>query len=277
MVTCKDYVEMKKNELKKEIETFERKPKLCVIQVGEDPASAVYVRNKKKTCDELGIEYEHAHITEYEHLDNYSLAKFIMKKNMDNTIDGIILQLPIPKQFDEKFLTECITNAKDVDGFSKLSKFTPCTPKGIMDYLTYNNVEFSGKECVVIGRSNIVGKPLVNMLINEGATVTCCNSKTPDIRKHTNNADIVISAIGKANYFDESYFSSEQILVDVGINRDENDKLCGDITREAKESAKLATPVPGGVGLLTVASLMENTVEAYKLSLSYQKGGYYGR
>jgi methylenetetrahydrofolate dehydrogenase (NADP+)/methenyltetrahydrofolate cyclohydrolase len=133
-----------------------------------------------------------------------------------------------------------------------------------MDYLRHNGVEFSGKECVVIGRSDIVGKPLVNLLIEAGATVTCCNSKTKDIKKYTKTADIVISAIGKANFFDESYFGENQILVDVGINRDEEGKLCGDITKGAKELASLATPVPGGVGILTTNALMENVVRAYK-------------
>ena len=272
MVTCKEYVEMRKTELKEEIATFLYKPKLCVIQVGNDAASEVYVRNKKKTCEELGIEFEHEHITEYENMTDFDLVKIIMKKNSDRSISGLILQLPIPKQFDEKFVTDYIYNAKDVDGFSPITKFTPCTPKGIMDYLKYNGVDFAGKECVVIGRSDIVGKPLVKLLINEGATVTCCNSRTPDIRKHTLDADIIVSAIGKANYFDDSYFSKGQILVDVGINRDEDGKLCGDISRWAKETdKKLATPVPGGVGLLTVCALMENIVEAHKLIHMYDR------
>lgn len=265
MVTCKEYVELRKEALKQEISTFPRSPKLCVIQVGNDPASTVYVRNKQKTCEELGIEFEHLHITEYEDIDTNGLIPIILEKSIDESVDGVIVQLPLPKKFDVDFLTNFIFNSKDVDGFRLGSKFKPCTPKGIIDYLKYNEISFEGKECVVIGRSNIVGKPLVNMLIDEGATVTCCNSKTWDIRRYTYNADMVFSAIGKANYFDTTYFYDNQILVDVGINRDENGKLCGDITAEAKENAALATPVPGGVGLLTVYALMENVVEAYKL------------
>lgn len=264
MITCKDYVELRKENLKNEIATFKRAPKLCVFQIGNDPASAVYVKNKQKTCEELGIEFEHVHITEYEDLTNYSIIYMLEEKNADRTVDGIIVQLPLPEQFNEKLITKYISDLKDVDGFGALSPFTPCTPKGIMDYLKYNGVEFSGKECVVIGRSEIVGKPLVNLLIDEGATVTCCNSKTRNIRKHILDADIVISAIGKPNYFDDSYFSSNQILIDVGINRDEDGKLCGDIAKEAKNLVRLATPVPGGVGLLTVYSLMGNVVDAYK-------------
>ena len=207
MVTCKEYVEKRKAELKAEIATLKRKPKLCVIQIGDDPASEVYVRNKKKTCEELGIDFEHEHITNYEDMTDFDLVRIIMQKNATRNISGIILQLPIPEQFNTRRVLNYIYNAKDVDGLCKLTQFTPCTPKGIIDYLKYNGVDFAGKECVVIGRSDIVGKPLVNLLINEGATVTCCNSKTPDIRKYTQDADIIVSAIGKANYFDDSYFS----------------------------------------------------------------------
>lgn len=264
MMTCKEYVEMRKALLKSEVATFTWKPKLCVIQVGDDPASKTYVNNKKKTCEELGIEFEHVHITEYENMNNYDLADVIMEKNIDHTVSGIIVQLPLPYQFDADYIAQFITCAKDVDGFGALSLFKPCTPKGIIDYLKHNGISFVGKECAVIGRSKIVGKPLVNMLIDEGATVTCCNSKTPDVFKFMFTADMVFSAIGKANYYKHEDFCGNQILIDIGINRDEDGKLCGDIAKEAKENAALATPVPGGVGLLTVLSLMENTVEAYK-------------
>ena len=142
MKTCREYVEIKKEELKKEIATFERAPKLCVIQVGEDPASAVYVRNKQKTCEELGIEFEHLHIADYESMRDFDIVDMILNKNADKTVDGIILQLPLPKQFNAKFISEYIYNAKDVDGFGRMTCFTPCTPKGIMDYLRYNEVTF---------------------------------------------------------------------------------------------------------------------------------------
>ena len=264
MINCKEYIELRQQNLKDEISKFDRAPKLCVIQVGADPASEVYVRNKRRLCEKLGIECEHEHIVDYERLTDEDLLQVIVNKNADRTIDGVIIQLPLPKQFNSKLFTNSIVSFKDVDGFGKASPFMPCTPKGIMDYLKYNGVDFVGKECAVIGRSDIVGKPLVNLLIEEGVTVTCCNSKTKDIARHTKNADIVISAIGRANFFDESYFSEGQILVDVGINRDEDGKLCGDITEEAKKHAVLATTVPGGVGILTTNALMENVVEAYR-------------
>ena len=194
--------------------------------------------------------------------DNESVQEIIRTASNDDDISGIILQLPIPKKFDVQRLQKAIAPEKDVDGFLSESEFIPCTPKGIIDYLKYNNIDFLGKECVVIGRSEIVGRPLVNLLISEGATVISCNSKTPDIKKFTQNADIIISAIGKSNYFDESYFGNDQVIVDVGINRDKNGKLCGDIVESVKQNALLATPVPGGVGLLTRLALMENTVNA---------------
>lgn len=265
MISCKEYVETRQEKLIDEIKKLNKVPKLCVFQIGSDPASEVYVRNKHKLCDMLGIDFEHIHITDYENLTNDDISKMILDKNLDKSVSGIIVQLPLPKQFDSKFITNCIYTHKDVDGFKDESLHTPCTPKGIMDYLKYNGVDFVGKECVVIGRSDIVGKPLVNLLINEGATVTCCNSKTKNIKKYTKSADIVISAIGKANFFDKSYFSKKQILVDVGINRDEEGKLCGDITKIAKKRALLATPVPGGVGILTTNALMENVVDACRL------------
>ena len=263
MISCREFIEIRQEKLKEESSRFDRTPVLCVIQIGEDPASEVYVRNKLRLCEKLGIECKHVHITDYQNISDIDVIRMISAKNEDDTVDGIIVQLPLPEKFDTKLITDCITSSKDVDGFRKDSPFTPCTPKGIMDYLKYNEVEFPGKECVVIGRSDIVGKPLVNLLINEGATVTCCNSKTKNIRKHTRAADVVISAIGKANYFDENYFTFGQILVDVGINRDEDGKLCGDIDKAAKEFSQLATPVPGGVGILTTNALMENVVKAY--------------
>lgn len=191
---------------------------------------------------------------------------------MDSSVDGVILQLPIPKRYKLDRLQKAIYLDKDVDGFRIGSDFTPCTPKGIMDWLDYNNYELEGKNVVVIGRSKIVGKPLVNLLIDRGATVTCCNSKTKDLRKHTCNADVVISAIGKAKFLDSSYFTNTELVIDVGINRDENGKLCGDIDyQEVTTNLEniYVTPVPGGVGKLTVLSLIENTIDAYKRKNAY--------
>lgn len=265
MITCKEYVEIRKKELRDWVARFARAPKLCVIQIGENPASNSYIKGKRKDCEEIGIEFEHIHIKDYENIREGKLLWLIYQTCHNANVDGVIVQLPIPDKYDVKLIQGIIDKSKDVDGFRVDSYFTPCTPKGIMDYLDANNIELAGKVCTVIGRSEIVGKPLVNLLIDRGATVISCNSKTPNIEKYTSSTDIVISAIGKANYFDEHYFlwCGDQILIDVGINRDENGKLCGDIAKEVKEEALLATPVPNGVGLLTRLALMENTIKAY--------------
>ena len=266
MITCKEYVKNQKELLSKEIKSFERNPKLCVIQIGDNAASNSYVKGKIKDCNEVGIECEHIHVIDYENFSQGDLLKLIMNKNIDSSVDGIIVQLPVPDKYDVDMICNTIIKEKDVDGFRKDSLFVPCTPKGVIDYLEYNDIKLTGKVCTVIGRSNIVGKPLANLLSEKGATVISCNSKTKDIKNFTKQSDIVISAIGRANYFDESYFKGEQVLIDVGINRDENGKLCGDICEDAKENMLLATPVPGGIGLLTRVKLLENTVEAYKIN-----------
>lgn len=266
MITCKEYVEIKKKELKGTVTTLiaanNRKPKLCVIQIGDDPASNIYVKNKGKDCHEMGILFDHVHIKDYENFSEYDLIQLIEQKDNDATVDGIIVQLPIPDKYNVERIQKYISPEKDVDGFRVDSLFTPCTPKGIMDYMEYNNVEFAGTVCTVIGRSEIVGRPLVNLLIKKGATVINCNSKTPNLKQFTKMSDIVISAIGKANYFDGSYFNVGQILIDIGINQDENGKLCGDIREDIKDYA-LATSVPRGIGLTTRLALLENTVLSY--------------
>ena len=266
MISCKDYVAIRKKELRDRVTTFKRKPKLCVVQIGEDPASNVYVRNKQRICEEIGIEFEHIHIQDYKNLSQFSLEAKIELLNA--TQDGIIIQLPIPDKYDIKKLQKCISPERDVDGFRPDSCFKSCTPKGIIDWLKYNNYEFNGKTTTVIGRSDIVGKPLVNMLIEEGATVTCCNSKTKSLSRFIYNSDLVISAIGKPKYFNKFDFNGVGIVVDVGINRDEKGKLCGDVDSDGFEtfiSNTYLTPVPGGVGLLTVYALMDNVIEAYKI------------
>lgn len=271
MISCKEYVTIKKEELKEKIKTFKRPPKLCVIQVGEDFASNRYVNGKSRDCKEVGIEFEH--VKRDETISQNQLEALVDMKSKDTTIDGLIVQLPLPKHIDVERITRLIPPNKDVDGFRVDSCFYPCTPKGIIDWLEYNEVNLEGKVCTVVGRSKIVGLPLVNMLIQKGATVISCNSKTSNIEKHTRFADIVISAIGKKNYFDHKYFLpdllSGQILVDVGINQDENGKWCGDIDNRVKELAYMATPVPQGIGLITRCTLVQNTVEAYELN-----GGY---
>ena len=267
MVDILDYFERRKEELKEEVIKLYRKPKLVVFQIGDDRASSIYVKNKEKLCDEIGLDFEHVHIEEEKNNEeNYTLLK-ILEKSMDSSVDGVILQLPIPEKCNLDRLQKAIYLDKDVDGFRIGSEFTPCTPKGILDWLDYNSYELEGKNVTVIGRSKIVGKPLVNLLIDRGATVTCCNSKTKDLRKHTCNADVVISAVGKAKFLDSSYFTNTELVIDVGINRDENGKLCGDIDYQEVTSNLeniYVTRVPNGVGKLTVLSLIENTIEAYK-------------
>jgi methylenetetrahydrofolate dehydrogenase (NADP+)/methenyltetrahydrofolate cyclohydrolase len=268
MISCKEYVELKKEQLKEQISTFNGKPKLCVIQIGDNQASNSYIKGKKKDCEEVGIEFEHIHIKDYERTSEDDIILILDTLNVDSNINGIIIQLPIPEKYDVEKLQKHISPEKDVDGFRKDSLFKPCTPKGIVDWLKYNNFDFVGKNAVVIGRSNIVGKPLCNMLIEEGSTVTCCNSKTKSITRFTYNADLVVSAIGKPKYFNKFDFNGVGIVVDVGINRDEDGKLCGDVDPEGFEkslSDTYLTPVPGSIGLTTRLVLTENVVEAYKI------------
>ena len=267
-IKSKEYVARKKEFLKEKISTFERKPKLCVIQVGNNPASSSYIKGKRRDCEEVGIEFEHIHIKdiEDENINNKYIEQIIKEKNKDDSIDGLLLQLPLPDKFNIP-LEQKISKEKDVDGFRKDSPFIPCTPKGIINYLEENDIELIGKVCVVVGRSNIVGKPLVELLINKGATVISCNSKTPieKLKDYSKKCDIFISAIGKANYFNEDFFdlkNKEQILIDVGINKNEEGKLCGDIKEEIKINT-FSTPVPNGVGLFTRVALLENTIYAY--------------
>lgn len=267
IVSCKDYVEIKKKELKEEIRHFNRKPVLAVIQIDNDQASNSYIKGKQKDCDEIGIEMRHVNI--YSNAAEQKEVEGIIKVIVNSDADGIIIQLPIPDKYDLDRLQHLIPPEKDVDGFRKGSCFKPCTPKGIIDWMEYNNFEFKGKDCCVLGRSKIVGLPLTNMLIEKGATVTCCNSTTPSTWYYTRNADYAFSAVGVPNYFDFSDFQDFcELVVDIGINRDENEKLCGDVNNAGFESSlndTYVTPVPGGVGLLTRLALMQNTLNAYKI------------
>ena len=275
MVSCKDYVEIQKQLLKEKISTFERKPKLCVVQIGNDPASNSYIKGKKNVCEEVGAIFNHLHIEHYEDVSQNILMDMIKTINADPTTDGIIIQLPIPDKYNIEELQKCISPDKDVDGFRRDSEFKPCTPKGVIDWLKYNDYDFAGKDAVVIGRSDIVGRPLVNMLISEGATVTCCNSKS-NVKMYTELADIVFSAVGKPKHFNHDWFcpNNIEVIVDIGINRDENGKLCGDIDRlDVEEHCPhvYVTPVPNGVGKLTTLTLVKNTVEACELHLKGTK------
>lgn len=266
MVSCKDYSQLAKEELKGRIERMTEKPILTIIQVGDNPASSSYVRGKTKDCHEVGILYRHLKLdSDIEESKLLELVKIAGEHS-----DGVIVQLPLPDHINSDKVTEAIPKSKDVDGFRRDSDFDCCTPKGIIDWLQYNNYDLVGANVVVLGRSKIVGKPLVNMLIDRGATVTCCNSHTSDGYEFemTNKADLVISAIGKPKFLSWSDFSVDcDIVVDVGMNRDENGKLCGDVDRESVLSIYpeiYVTPVPGGVGLLTRVSLLKNVVESYE-------------
>ena len=265
-----------RDELKAKVEQYKKEGKECslaVIQVGNDPASSVYVGNKKKACEYIGIgsvSYElPEETTEQELLD------LIAKLNNDRKINGILCQLPLPKHIDEDKIINAISPEKDVDGFHPQSVgslvigqpgFVSCTPAGIIELLKRSSIEISGKNCVVIGRSNIVGKPMSLLMLRENATVTICHSKTKDLQAVCKQADILIVAIGKPQYIGAEYVKDGAVVIDVGIHRDENNKLCGDVKfDEVEPVASYITPVPGGVGPMTIAMLMNNCVSAMEL------------
>lgn len=264
MINCLDYVKERKEILKSQISRFKNKPCLVVIQIGDDKASSVYVRNKKKVSEEIGIQFTHIKFTN--DISEDELINEIKILNRDNRVHGIIVQLPIPEHINVEKITEAIAKEKDVDGFRHDSFFKPCTPKGIIDWLKYNKINLSGENVCVIGRSKIVGKPMVELLTEEDATVIWCNSKSRYLRKNILHSKIVISAIGKPNYFNPYYFSDDHIIIDVGINRDRDGKLCGDVSEDTAYYVEYKTPVPNGVGKLTVCRLMDNVVEAYLLN-----------
>ena len=256
-------------ELEDRIKLLRRKPSLTVILVGNNEASELYVKNKTKACERLGIDFHllrcNKNITEEE------LEKIINDLNQNDLCDGILVQAPLPNHLDSKKIFNMIFKEKDVDGFNNYnagalakndSFFIPCTVKGIGYLLDYYHIDLSGKNVTVIGRSNIVGKPLANYLINKDATVTVCHSKTTDLISKTQTADIVISATGCPHLLDDSYIKEGAIVIDVGISKIDG-KLCGDVDFEkAKNKCSYITPVPGGVGPMTVAMLMNNVVEA---------------
>ncbi|PUA17757.1 bifunctional methylenetetrahydrofolate dehydrogenase/methenyltetrahydrofolate cyclohydrolase FolD [Glaciimonas sp. PCH181] len=245
-------------------------PALTVILVGDDPASQVYVRNKVQTCERTGIRSEMIRYPS-DVSPAIVLAK-IAELNADPTIDGILVQLPLPKQFDEKIVLEAISPIKDVDGFHAENvgalnqgspRFIPCTPYGVMKLLEKGKVDLKGKEAVIVGRSNIVGKPMAALLLAKGATVTICHSHTADLGFHTRRADILVAAVGRPNMLTGDMVKPGAVVIDVGINRLENGRLCGDVDfASVQEKAGLITPVPGGVGPMTITMLLTNTVEA---------------
>lgn len=248
-------------------------PGLAVILVGDDPASQIYVRNKKNDCVKVGF-YTEEHLLPAETKED-DLKKLILKLNRDPNIHGILLQLPLPSGLNEKAMLELISPEKDVDCFHPINvgnlflgmpRFLPCTPAGVMEMLKYEKVDLKGKRAVVVGRSNIVGKPMALLLMNEHATVTICHSRTVNLPKITREADIVVVAIGKAKFLTEDMVSSGQIIIDVGQNR-EGEKLVGDVDFDAVAKKVAAiTPVPGGVGPMTRAMLLKNTMLAERLA-----------
>lgn len=249
------------------------KPGLAVIIVGDDPASRVYVNNKKKACEKVGFlskEFALPATTTQE-----ELLALVNELNEDKEINGILCQLPLPKGLDEKAVIEAISPLKDVDAFhaSNVGKimigdydFLPCTPAGVMEMLHSYNIPVEGKECVVIGRSNIVGKPMAMLLLHENGTVTITHSRTKNLKEVTKRADILVAAIGKPKFVTDDMVKEGAVVIDVGMDRDENGKLCGDVDFEnVKEKCSAITPVPGGVGPMTIAVLMKNTLKACKI------------
>ena len=258
-MTIKEYIKARKEEIKLEVSKMEKKPTLVIVQLNEDEASKAYVKGKLKDAAELGI---NAKLLKFPvDFSEKSLMKEIEKLNKNKKVDGFIVQMPLPKQIDEEKVKIAVSPEKDVDGFHPMSKLNPCTPQGIMNYLKHEGVEFLGKNAVVIGRSNIVGKPMAKMLLKESCNVTVLHSKTSqeDMARYLKNADIIVVAVGHKHLIGKQFeFKKDAILVDVGINRDE-EGLHGDI--EPNMPVKLQTPVPGGVGLLTRLALIENLLK----------------
>lgn len=258
----KEYVLNRKIELKKEVSTFKIKPHLVIIQVNDDEASNAYIRGKLKDAEEIGVKATLMKLSPT--ISECELLEIIENVNCDVNIHGLIVQMPLPKQIDEQRIKIAISPNKDVDGFHPLSQLSPCTPKGIITYLKAVGFDFKGKNAVVIGRSNIVGRPMAKLLLNESSNVTVLHSKTTkeDMNFYIKHADLIVIAIGHKHFLDKTrIYKKEAIIVDVGINRIDG-KLYGDA--EANLPVKLQTPVPGGVGLLTRITLMENLLEVYK-------------
>ena len=272
-INVKDIVKRKKEELKQKVESLKKRgiqPKLAVILASEDEASKIYVGKKRKMCDELGIEQ-----VEYifdKSVTTEKIVDTVKKLNSDKTVNGILVQLPLFKHIDMDKVLDTISDKKDVDGFHPLTlgklfigekeTFIPCTPKGIMTILDDIKTEYEGKHAVIVGRSRIVGKPISQLLLKRGATVTVCHSKTKDISIYTKQADILVAAVGKPHIITENMIKPGAIVIDVGINRVDG-KILGDVdTENALKVCSKITPVPGGVGLTTVLSLLENVVQA---------------
>lgn len=264
-----------KEEVKEEVEALKKQGVsvgLAVIIVGNNPASRTYVNNKKKACEAAGIVSEEYALPE--ETTQEELLALVRELNQKDSINGILCQLPLPKQLDEEAVIAAISDKKDVDAFSAVNvghimigdySFLPCTPAGIMEILRHYNIDVAGKECVVIGRSNIVGKPMAMLLLHQNGTVTICHSKTKNLKDVTSRADILVAAVGISHFVTADMVKEGAVVIDVGMDRDENGKLCGDVDFAAVEpKASYITPVPGGVGPMTIATLLKNTVTAAK-------------
>lgn len=277
IIDGKALAEEKRKEIAQQVADIKTKgctPGLAVVIVGNDPASAIYVRNKQKACEDVGIYSEKYDFDEAVHEEE--LLTLIDRLNKDDNIDGILVQLPLPKHISEEKIIDAIAPEKDVDGFSPTNvgslligkdAFQPCTPKGCISLLDYAGCDISGKKAVVIGRSNIVGKPVAIMLLERHATVTICHSRTEDIREELKEADIVIVAIGQGGYLLPDMVNDGAYIIDVGINRNADNKVVGDVDFKAFEAANkdcYLTPVPGGVGPMTITMLLDNTLESAK-------------
>lgn len=275
IVSGKDLSQELKDSMKEQIPSlikqYGRAPHLVVILIGNNPSSISYVTGKEKACDYVGV--KNTTIRLDEGTSEESLLELIANLNIDESVDGILVQLPLPKHIDEERVIEAIDVKKDVDGFHptnvanlwlKKACMLPCTPKGIVKLLDKANVSVSGKNVVVLGRSNIVGLPISKLLLDRNATVTITHSKTVDLENVTNKADVLIVAIGKARFLKANMVKEGAVVIDVGVNRDEEGKLCGDVDfDEVEPKASIITKVPGGVGPMTICCLMENTIEAF--------------
>ena len=267
-----------KEELKEKVACLKAQGKeitLAVIQVGNDPASSVYVGNKKKSCEYIGIRSLAYELPE--ETTESALLELIAELNERSDVHGILVQLPVPKHMDEDKIIKAIAPAKDVDGFHPQSVgalsigqpgFVSCTPAGIIQLLKRSGIEIEGKECVIVGRSNIVGKPMALLLLRENGTVTICHSRTKDLKEVCKRADILVAAIGKPKFFTHEYVKEGAVVIDVGIHRNENNKLCGDVDYDdVLPYVSAITPVPGGVGPMTIAMLMYNCVQAAEMEI----------
>lgn len=262
-----------KDELKEKVAKYKaegREISLAVIQVGNDPASSVYVGNKKKACEYIGIRSLAYELPE--ETTEVELLNLVKELNQREDVNGILVQLPLPKHINEDLIIQTIAPQKDVDGFHPQSVgalsigqkgFISCTPAGIIQLLKRSGIEIEGKECVIVGRSNIVGKPMALLLLRENGTITVCHSKTKNLKDVTKRADILVVAIGKPKFLTKDYVKEGAVIIDVGIHRNENNKLCGDVDfDDVIEHVSAITPVPGGVGPMTIAMLMNNCVES---------------